>query len=233
MLRRYSLIVGCIILVLFSLAGCSGSSATQAGLLTGQAPTLAPTTASQAGAVNGNAAPSAAPATQSSAAQPTAVLSTAAPATSAPTATQAATAALPVTGATFLPATPQSCQPTPPDMLGPFYKPGAPERSQVGQGYVLTGVVRSAADCAPIPGAMVELWMAGPDGNYADAFRATIITGPDGAYRFESHVPPPYSGRPPHIHLRVTADGYGELVTQHYPSSGQTQAAFDLVLTKR
>ncbi len=42
--------------------------------------------------------------------------------------------------------------------------------------------------------------------------------------------PPPYSGRPPHIHLRVSADGYQTLVTQYYPADGRAEGAFDLVL---
>jgi protocatechuate 3,4-dioxygenase beta subunit len=123
-----------------------------------------------------------------------------------------------------------SCTATRSDMLGPFYKPGAPVRSKVGTGHVLRGTVRSAANCAAISGARVEVWMAGPHGNYADEFRATMISDAQGLYRFESHVPPPYSGRPPHIHVRVSAAGYQTLVTQYYPGPGQTEATFDLVL---
>jgi protocatechuate 3,4-dioxygenase beta subunit len=75
--------------------------------------------------------------------------------------------------------------------------------------------------------------MAGPDGEYTDDYRATQLVGADGAYRFESHFPPPYSGRPPHIHLRVSAEGYQTLVTQHYPKEGETSASFDLVLVSQ
>lgn len=103
-------------------------------------------------------------------------------------------------------------------------------RSSVGDGYELNGVVRSTADCAPISKATIELWLAGPDGEYRGDYRATVISDENGAYRFESHSPPPYSGRPSHIHMRVTAPGYQELVTQHYPQSDQTEAVFDLVL---
>jgi protocatechuate 3,4-dioxygenase beta subunit len=114
--------------------------------------------------------------------------------------------------------------------LGPFYQPDAPVRSRVGKGYVLTGTVRSAADCTPLPGARVELWMAGPDGEYADAYRATLFTDSTGSFRFESHIPPAYYGRPQHIHLRVSAAGFRTLVTQHYPEKGTTAAVFDLVI---
>ena len=122
------------------------------------------------------------------------------------------------------------CQPTAPDALGPFYVAGAPERNQVGEGYVLRGVVRSAVDCAPIAGARIEFWLAGPDGVYGDDYRATWFADADGAYRFESHVPPSYEGRPPHIHLLVSAPGYAELVTQHYPAGGAAAGLMDLVL---
>lgn len=123
-----------------------------------------------------------------------------------------------------------SCKPTQPDALGPFYKPGAPVRASVGKGYVLAGTVRSARDCAPIEGAAIELWLAGQDGGYGDDYRATIIADGKGAYRFESHVPPPYYGRPPHIHLRVSARGFDTLVTQHYPEKGMRNGTFDVVL---
>lgn len=114
--------------------------------------------------------------------------------------------------------------------MGPLYKPDAPVRSSIGQGYVLQGVVRSAANCAPIRNARIEFWMAGPEGGYADRYRATLFSDGQGAYRFESFPPPSYVGRPPHIHIRVTATGFQELVTQHYPVAGQKRAILDLVL---
>lgn len=128
------------------------------------------------------------------------------------------------------PPLPQTCSPSQPDALGPFYTPGAPVRDQVGEGYILQGVVRSSEDCQPIPGAQIEFWLAGPDGDYADAYRATTFAGEDGSYRFESHPPPPYTGRPPHIHILASAPGFQVLVTQHYSLDGAAQADFDLVL---
>lgn len=124
----------------------------------------------------------------------------------------------------------QSCSPTRSDALGPFYTPGAPFRDKVGEGYQLTGTVRSAQGCVPIPGAQIELWMAGPDSEYRDEYRATIYSDENGIYTFESHFPPPYSGRPPHHHLLISAEGFQGLVTQHYPAQGEDQATFDLVL---
>jgi protocatechuate 3,4-dioxygenase beta subunit len=125
---------------------------------------------------------------------------------------------------------PASCEPTQPDALGPFYEPNAPVRTSVGSGYVLSGAVLAADGCEPVREARIELWLANPRGEYDDAHRATVFAGERGGYRFESNVPVSYSSRPPHIHLRVTAPGYRELVTQHYPDAGQTEADFDLVL---
>ena len=123
-----------------------------------------------------------------------------------------------------------SCPPTEPDSEGPFYKPDAPLRSVVGKGYVMTGTVKSAANCAPISKAAIELWMANPEGDYDDQHRATVISDGAGKYRFESHRPPDYGFRPPHIHLRITAEGFKPLVTQHYPEDEATQARYDIVL---
>ena len=39
---------------------------------------------------------------------------------------------------------PANCKPTQPDMLGPFYEPGAPVRTSVGSEYVLSGAVLGA-----------------------------------------------------------------------------------------
>ncbi len=124
------------------------------------------------------------------------------------------------------------CAPTPPDMEGPFYKPGAPLRDATGKGLVVSGVVRSAGTCEPIGGARVEWWQANPRGEYDDAHRGSLVTGAGGAYRFDTDSPPPYYGRPSHIHFKAEAKGYRQLTTQLYPKGGQGAVAFDLVLAK-
>jgi protocatechuate 3,4-dioxygenase beta subunit len=122
------------------------------------------------------------------------------------------------------------CRPTEPDELGPFYRAGAPVRASVGKGYTLTGVARSSKDCAAIRNAEIEFWLVGPDVKYDDAHRATVFSDDKGAFRFESNYPKPYVGRPPHIHVRVTAKGFVPLVTQHYPAKGKSTGTLDLVL---
>lgn len=122
------------------------------------------------------------------------------------------------------------CPPTRPDMKGPFYKPDAPLRSSVGKGYVMTGTVKSARDCTPIAKAAIEFWLNNPEGEYDDQHRATVVSDHSGAYRFESRRPADYGSRPPHIHLRIAAEGFKPLVTQHYPEEGISKARFDIVL---
>lgn len=123
------------------------------------------------------------------------------------------------------------CPPTPWDEIGPFYRPGAPLRAKIGSGYVLSGTVRSSADCRPLAGARIEFWQAGPSGVYDDAHRATIITDRKGRYRLETDLPVPYQRRPPHIHLLVDMRGFAGLISQHYPQRAKKSGTFDLVLS--
>lgn len=125
---------------------------------------------------------------------------------------------------------PVSCAPTRPDGEGPFYKPDAPERTSVGKGHILKGIVKSTRDCAAIPGAKIEFWQVNSNGQYDDEHRATMHSEASGAYSFESNFPPAYENRPPHIHLRVSAQGYHTLITQYYPTDGETEGTFDLVI---
>ena len=124
----------------------------------------------------------------------------------------------------------ETCKPTETDTLGPFYKSGAPVRSAVGKGYIMTGTVKSAKDCSVIKGARIEFWLVNPEGTYDDEHRATVFSDAAGSYRFESNMPKPYFSRPPHIHIRVSAEGHETLVTQHYPEEGKTLSSLALVL---
>jgi len=121
------------------------------------------------------------------------------------------------------------CSPTETAALGPFYKPNAPVRQSVGSGYLLSGKIQSSADCKAVPNARIEFWLVNPSGEYDDSHRTTVFSGEKGTYNFESNFPPPYYGRPSHIHIRVSAKGFRTLVTQHYPQTGSKKGMFDLV----
>ncbi len=123
-----------------------------------------------------------------------------------------------------------ACRPTAPDSEGPFYTTNAPERSSIGRGLVMTGVVRAVGSCAAIPRARIEWWQANSQGQYDDAHRASQAADAEGKFRFETNFPGRYPGRPPHLHVKVSAPGHRTLTTQLYPKPGQTEIPFDFVL---
>jgi protocatechuate 3,4-dioxygenase beta subunit len=88
---------------------------------------------------------------------------------------------------------------------------------------VLTGVVRSSRDCAPIANAQLELWPEVADQGHPDEARATIFTDSEGRYRFECDMPE-------HIHLRISAPGYRTLAQNSYHPNGEAEGTFDIVL---
>ncbi len=45
-----------------------------------------------------------------------------------------------------------------------------------------------------------------------------------------SHAPPNYGTGRPHIHIKVSSDGYKTLITQHYPAENAGEGMFNLVL---
>jgi protocatechuate 3,4-dioxygenase beta subunit len=116
-------------------------------------------------------------------------------------------------------------------MLGPFYKPNAPERASTGRGLVVAGRVLSESGCGPLASARIEWWSANPSGAYDDEHRATQVTGADGRFRYETTFPGRYPGRPPHVHVRLSAPGHRVLVTQLYPTPGQQTIDVEFVLT--
>lgn len=122
------------------------------------------------------------------------------------------------------------CAATPQDEIGPFYKPNAPLRDNIGSGYRLYGTVRSSATCAPLARVRIEFWQAGKNGKYDDAHRAAVITDSKGRYSMTTDLPPPYASRPAHIHMLLDIKNFAGLITQHYPKKGMTQARYDLVL---
>jgi len=123
-----------------------------------------------------------------------------------------------------------ACRPTASDSEGPFYTPNAPERARIGRGLVVAGVVRTTGSCAPVPRARIEWWQANPQGQYDDAHRATQAADAEGKYRFETNFPGIYPGRPPHLHVKISAPGHRALTTQLYPKPGQTELPFDFIL---
>jgi len=114
-------------------------------------------------------------------------------------------------------------EPTNDDGLSPSYEPGAPTRSVVGTGHVLTGRVVSSLDGSPIGGAKLELWPEYAGSGHPDEARATVVADSSGRYRFQCDPPE-------HIHMRITAAGYVGIAQNSYHPGGRAEGTFDVVL---
>ena len=121
------------------------------------------------------------------------------------------------------------CDPTTEDILGPFFSEGAPQTNSIvpidyeGERLFLSGTL-NATDCdTKIKAAVLDFWQADENGAYDNdgfKFRGKIITDENGNYNLETIIPGKYLNgsqyRPSHIHLKVQAEGYEDLVTQIY-----------------
>lgn len=161
----------------------------------------------------------------------------------------AATLMLPGSSAAALLATPASTE-------GPFYPDRLPldddnDLTQVkgsdgraaGRPFDLAGRVVSVSG-APVAGARVEIWQCDANGVYlhsSDSGRKTYdrnfqgfgrtLAAADGGYRFRTIVPVAYSGRTPHIHMKIVAPNRRELVTQMY-IDGHARNANDFLFSR-
>lgn len=140
------------------------------------------------------------------------------------------------TGARAQPAAPRRA--TPAQTEGPFYPVALPQDADAdllrngsrqytrGQKAWVEGVVTDLQG-KPVRGAQVEIWQCDQDGHYhhpGDRGRADpdfqgfgrVTVGSDGRYRFHTIRPAPYSGRTPHIHVKVRLDRRELLTTQLY-----------------
>lgn len=118
------------------------------------------------------------------------------------------------------------------DILGPFYRPDAPVRTNlriknaVGQPIVLSGQVKHKDCTTPLKNACVELWHCDGTGVYDNdspdfKYRAKAYCDDNGNYSFKTILPVPYEigggiARPAHFHLLISAEGYQGLITQLY-----------------
>jgi len=121
--------------------------------------------------------------------------------------------------------------PTTTDILGPFYRPGAPFKTNLvqpgtkGEMLDFSGTI-FGKDGKALKNALVEIWHCDETGTYDNTsdnfvYRASAKTSADGKYHFTSIMPVPYAAgqtliRPAHIHMRISASGVQDLVTQIY-----------------
>jgi catechol 1,2-dioxygenase len=129
--------------------------------------------------------------------------------------------------------------PTTSDILGPFYRPGAPFRNNLipagstGMPLHFGGTIFKDDGSTPLRNALVEIWQCDENKIYDNTsddfrFRGALKTGKDGRYSFKTIVPVPYkadaadesSWRPAHIHMRVSSESQQDLITQIYLKDG-------------
>ena len=124
--------------------------------------------------------------------------------------------------------------PTTTDILGPFYRPGAPIRKNInpenftGEVLNLFGTIFKEDGKTPLNNSLIEVWQCEQDGlydNVSDEFiyRGSQRVGADGKYHFITAIPVPYPNdenpsiyRPAHIHMRISSKGQQDLITQIY-----------------
>lgn len=122
--------------------------------------------------------------------------------------------------------------PTTTDILGPFYRPGAPFRTDLVQpnthGEVIhfAGTIFEKDGKTPAKNALMEIWHCNENGVYDNTsddyiYRASFKTSSDGNYHFRTILPVPYNAsptqvRPAHIHIRISGTSEQDLVTQIY-----------------
>jgi len=122
--------------------------------------------------------------------------------------------------------------PTTTDILGPFYRPGAPFRTDLVQpgakGEILhfSGTIFAKDGKTPLKSALLEIWHCNESGVYDNisddyVYRSSWRTGEDGKYHFRTILPVPYKAgatltRPAHIHMRISETKMQDLVTQVY-----------------
>ncbi|PWT79109.1 MAG: catechol 1,2-dioxygenase [Bacteroidetes bacterium] len=118
------------------------------------------------------------------------------------------------------------------DILGPFYRPGAPVRTDLvqkgssGEVIHVCGIIFAKDGKTPVKDALIEIWHCNENGVYDNTsddynYRASFKTGGDGKYHFRTILPVPYkagptSTRPAHFHFRISGSGEQDLVTQVY-----------------
>ena len=123
--------------------------------------------------------------------------------------------------------------PTTTDILGPFYRPGAPFTKNLnppnftGEVLNLSGTIFKEDGKTPMS-CLIEIWQCKQDklyDNVSDDFlyRASQKVELDGKYNFITAIPIPYPNdenpdifRPAHIHMRISANEQQDLITQIY-----------------
>lgn len=125
------------------------------------------------------------------------------------------------------------CNPTTLDLYGegPFYTENPPtieahqlaNADEEGERIIISGRVYNLECTEVIPNTIIDVWHANHAGQYDNDtynLRGKTTTNEQGFYMFETIKPGKYNNggqfRPSHIHFKITAPGFSELITQLY-----------------
>ena len=131
--------------------------------------------------------------------------------------------------------------PTPASTEGPYYKAGSPQRAVLyepgdgGKRIRLTGRVLDRQG-RPLPGAWIDVWQSDEAGSYDNrgfAFRGHVSADSEGVYEFQTILPGEYSGRTPHIHVKVRSGSGPVLTTQLYFPEAAARNRADSIFNER
>ncbi len=134
---------------------------------------------------------------------------------------------------------PDKVKPTENNILGPYFREGAPFRAKVtpplvkGTTMLIRGRVWGFDTKKPLANAVLDIWQADADGRYDNddpknppakgvyVNRTRVLTDETGYYEYETIHPGAYkigpdAWRPAHIHYLVRKVGYTNLITQLY-----------------
>ena len=114
-----------------------------------------------------------------------------------------------------------------PDVLGPFYTPDAPEKTDLNEGdggtpIQIAGQIVQADDCtAPLAGAVFDAWHANDAGEYDNegfSYRGRFTSDAEGRFLLQTVLPGSYPDRPVrHIHFKIwDASGTERITSQLY-----------------
>ncbi len=129
----------------------------------------------------------------------------------------------------------------------PFIKNGGDLiADNTGQHTLVKGRI-SSTDGSPVPNALLDVWQNAENGKYSNEdpeqddnnLRARLNAAEDGSYSFTTIRPTPYTvpedgpagvmleamgrhpWRPAHIHFKISADGFQDLITEIYPDDDE------------
>jgi hypothetical protein len=125
----------------------------------------------------------------------------------------------------------RSCKPTESNPGGTnHYIADAPELASLGKGFVISGRVRAARDCRPLPGVRVQVWLATETGGEQDN-RASVRTDEDGIYRIETAPTIAQFGEP-NIHVAYDGKQYRHVFIRRVVDLDDKRAVVDLTLAR-